>query len=204
MLTDIRLSSLCLWATIAALNSYCHLMDQCCLETMRATSGSRFPADKHSQHKASLGMAAVCIPATTLWNSEAWMLPTVVRRLLKSSKATRKNPPCPFPVLFARQIPASVKGYSAPFVILFGHTYICYVDCAMGARAWSRELGAEALSHSVSAGGFSSLHKETCPWAAGLLCRATQAQHVAMVVLKARFRPKPKAICTSSLPIGLE
>lgn len=163
MLTDIRLSSLCLWATIAALNSYCHLMDQRCLETMRATSGSRFPADKHSQHKASLGMAAVCIPATTLWNSEAWMLPTVVRRLLQSSKATRKNLLCPFPVLFARQIPASVKGYSAPFVILFGHTYICYVDCAMGARAWSRELGAEALSHSVSAGGFSSLHKETCP-----------------------------------------
>lgn len=77
VLTGIRLSSLCPWATIRAFNSYCHLMDQCCLETLWSTSGSQFPADKHSQHKASLGMAVVCIPSTKLRNAEAWILPTM-------------------------------------------------------------------------------------------------------------------------------
>lgn len=64
----------------------------------------------------------------------------------QKQQSNKEKHALPFPVLFVRQIPASVKGYSAPFVIVFGHIYICYVDCAMGARAWSKDLGAEALS----------------------------------------------------------
>lgn len=145
VLTGIRLSSLCLWATIRALNSYCHLTDQCCLETMWSTSGSRFPADKHSQHKASSGMAVVCIPSTKLRNAKAWILPTMWAGCSRTAQQQGKTflaiPSAVYKADFCLQ-----DRQLASFIMLFGGIYICYVGQAIGVRAQGRAFGTEDLT----------------------------------------------------------
>lgn len=146
-LTGIRLSSLCLWATIRALNSYCHLMDQCCLETMWSTSGFWFPADKHLQHKAS--------------SKASWGWQFVFLAPNSGMQRHECSPPCelatqnqhsnkgkhslPFSVLSTWLISAFRTDNSVPFIMLIADTYICSVGQTIGVRAQSRVFGTEDL-----------------------------------------------------------
>lgn len=145
VLTGIRLSSLCLWATIRALNSYCHLTDQCCLETMWSTSGSGFPADKHSQHKAARGwqLFAFLVPNSGMQRHEC---SPPCERAAQEQHSNKGKHSLPFPVLSTRQISAFRTDNSAPFIMLFGNIYICDVGQAIGARAQSRVFGTEDLT----------------------------------------------------------
>lgn len=198
-------------------------MDQCCLETMRGTSGSRFPVDKRSEHKASSGMAVVCIPGTTLGKAEAWILPTMANRLLKSSWATRENMPC--------HSQCCLKGRFLPswwttqcLLKVSSSIYICYVDHAMGARTWSSTFGSADLVLTLrgSQGGLFGMSPAN--WTSlgssraalehslalvpclrkparelqGCSTRSTKAQCIRRVILKAYFGPKSKCdMCIS-------
>lgn len=148
VLTGIRLSSLCLWATTRALNSYCHVMDQCCLETMWSTSGFWFPADKHLQHKASSKASwgwqfVFLVPNSGMQRHEYSPLCELATLKQHSSKGKHS---LPFPVLSTRLISAFRTDNSAPFIILLGDTYICSVSQTIGVRAQSRVFGTEDLT----------------------------------------------------------
>lgn len=126
VLTGIRLSSLCLWATIRALNSYCHLMDQCCLETMWSTSGFCFPADQHLQHKASSRASwgwqfVFLVPNSGMQRHEC---SPQCELATQNQHSTEGKHSLPFPVLSTRLISASRTDNSAPFIMLLGDTYI--------------------------------------------------------------------------------
>lgn len=155
VLTGIGLSSLCLWATRRALNSYCHRMDQCCLETMWSTSGFQFPVDKHLQHKASSGwqLFAFLVPNSGMQRHE-YSPPC---ELATQEQHSKEKHSLSFPVLSTRQISAFRTDNLAPFIMFFGDSYICYVGqayriymCyvgqATGERAQSRAFGTEDLT----------------------------------------------------------
>lgn len=142
VLTGIRLSSLCLWATIRALNSYCHLMDQCCLETMWSTSGFWFPADKHLQHKASSKASwgwqlVFLVPNSRMQRHECSPLCELATQKQHSNKGKHSLLSL---VLPARLISAFRTGNSALFIMLLGDTYICSVGQTVGVRAQSQSI----------------------------------------------------------------
>ena len=124
----------------------------------------------------------------------------------------------PFPVLSTRQISAFRTDNSAPFIMLFGTIYICYVGQAIRAKAQSRAFGTEGLTLTPRASQGVLCWTKPVDWSSlssrravlehffalvpcvrksahelqGCSARSTKTQRAGMVSLKLCFRPQLK------------
>lgn len=122
----------------------------------------------------------------------------------------------PFPVLSTRQISAFKTDNSAPFIMFFGDSYICYVGRATGERAQSRAFGTKDLTptprtsqgvllctnpadwtslssrRAVPERFFASVPCARKPAHELQVCKVTKNTASRTVRLKACFRPKSK------------